>query len=111
MIANNIVVVDHDAKLSDHFRAAEFACEEENGPLIYIDPKLIWILEALRRIIGEPLYINVGNGGNDYLLKCGMAAVVSADTHNPDQLYYLLAFVPAEHKMTLAEGLWIDSNF
>lgn len=112
MIANNIVVYDHDAKLSDHFRVHEFCIDGTGKVLTFIDPKLVWILEGIRRQTKEPLYIQFGNDGDSKMHQCGMAATVRSDTMADVPLYGIaLDFVPDGHAKIVKAGVEIDSNF
>ena len=110
MICNNIVVYNTNEQLSDHFKCSEFV--NPSTGLTLIDPKLIWMLEAIRTRTGSPLYIRYGNDGNSLLHYCGMAATFYSDDVNVYRLEeYALAFIPKEHVSLDGDALTIDSNY
>ena len=110
MICNNIVVYNTDAQLSDHFKCHEFASTDRS--VTFIDPKLIWILEAIRRRTDAPLYVIEGNDGATELHFCGMAATVESDNVSDSGLMSMaLDIVPAGHAKIVSDGVMIDSNY
>lgn len=111
MIANNIVVYDYDAKLSEHFKAHEFCTDGRGQQLTYIDPKLLWILELIRNQIGLPIYIEAGNGGATKMHKCGMCATISSEIDRGTLYSIASDFVPRGHVAMDGDFVQIDSNF
>lgn len=110
MICNNIVVYNTDAQLSEHFKCHEFA--PADGGVTFIDPKLIWILEAIRRRTEAPLYVAQGNDGDSELHFCGMAATVYSDDVSASGIMSMaLDIVPAGHAKIVTGGVMIDSNY
>lgn len=77
-----ISTFDQKLKVSEHFRAGEFACTEEDA--IFIDEELVRILEQVRQHFGRPVIITSGyrnkahnlkvGGVTDSMHKLGMAA-------------------------------------
>lgn len=72
-----------NTKLSEHFKAKEFACKD-NSPIAFIDTHIIDLLEAIRNYYNSPVIINsgyrtytwnkaVGGAKHSYHMK-GMAA-------------------------------------
>ena len=109
MICNNIVVYNTDEQLSEHFKCREFASGKS---VVFIDPKLIWILEAIRRRTGAPLYVMYGNDGGTDLHFCGMAATVYSDTVSDSGIMSMaLDIVPTGHAKIVTGGVMIDSNY
>lgn len=110
MICNNIVVYDTDEQLSEYFKCHEFA--SKNCNVTFIDPKLIWILEAIRRRTEAPLYVVKGNDGDSDLHFCGMAATVYSDSVSVSRIMSMaLDIVPPGHAKIVTGGVMIDSNY
>lgn len=110
MICNNIVVYNTNEQLSEHFKCSEFASINQN--VTFIDPKLIWILEAIRRRTDAPLYVAYGNDGGSDLHFCGMAANVYSDVVSSSGLLSMaLDIVPAGHAKIDGDCVMIDSNY
>ena len=110
MICNNIVVYNTDAQLSDYFKCHEFTSAERG--ITFIDPKLIWILDAIRRRTDAPLYVIEGNDGSTDLHYCGMAATVESDSVSDSGIMSMaLDIVPAGHAKIVTGGVMIDSNY
>ena len=80
-------------RLSDHFRRHEFACRCCGTGGDKMDPKLIFLMEKLRIILGQPIYITsgyrcpahnkaVGGAASSYHMK-GMAADITVPKLSP----------------------------
>lgn len=86
-------------QLSEHFRVREFACKD-GCKFVLISKLLVEVLEALRKKIGEEIYINSGfrtpehneaiSGSLLSYHQYGMAADIRAKTKTPAELYKLL---------------------
>ena len=49
--------IEGNTKLSEHFKAKEFACKDKT-PIAFIDTNLIDLLEAIRNYYNSPVIIN-----------------------------------------------------
>lgn len=67
-----IVTFDRNLKVSEHFRAGEFACTEEDA--IFVDEELVKILEQVRQHFGRPVIISSGYRNKAHNLKVGGTA-------------------------------------
>lgn len=88
-----------NTKLTEHFRAQEFACKDGCN-YVLISKTLVLTLEKLRQKIGEEIYINSGfrtpthnkaiGGALLSYHQYGMAADIRAKTKTPKELYQIL---------------------
>lgn len=89
---------DADNKVSPHFRVQEFACKD-GSPIVFINSRLVDVLENIRDLAGEPLYINSGyrtvshntavHGAANSQHLWGMAADIHAKKTTSEQLYQM----------------------
>lgn len=59
------------AKISKYFSAEEFRCPETH--ILFVDPELLLMLDALREAIGHALYVTSGCRSEEYNAKIGGA--------------------------------------
>lgn len=67
-----IVTFDRNLKITEHFRAGEFACMDEDT--IFVDEELVRILEQVRQHFGRPVIITSGYRNKAYNLRVGGVA-------------------------------------
>lgn len=87
---------DADTKVSPHFRLREFACKD-GSPMVFVNNTLVSVLENIRELAHEPIYINSGyrtpahntavHGAANSRHQWGQAADIRAAKATPEQLY------------------------
>lgn len=106
---------DGDKKLSDNFKVKEFACSDGSDP-IFVAPKLVTILQKIRKHFGKPVHINSAYrtvsknkavGGASYSQHLyGIAADIRIDGVSPKEVAKY-----AETLLPTSGGIGIYSTF
>lgn len=102
-----------DVPLTEHFRANEFKCKD-NTFVIVLDPKLLVLLEEVRKVFNAPVIVNSGYRTVDYNAKCkdasphsqhvlGKAADIYIKGVDPKKIY---DFLDSRYSNTLGLGVY-----
>ena len=111
-------IMDTDANMNvgKHFKVREFACKD-GSQAVFIDTRLVAILDILRNKIGKPVIITSGYRTPEWNKKCdgakysyhmrGMAADIRVNEMTPKQVASILnGIIPNECGIIVYSG-WI----